>query len=90
LAGLGIGFGVSHAGERKGNLPSSANTRVLTLPAYTVADLALYYRLRDSVMTLKIGNLFDERYFENTGLLAETQVQPGLPRNISLSWRVPF
>jgi len=90
LDGLGAGIGVSYAGERKGNLPSSTDARVMVLPSYKIVDLAIYYKRNNSITTLKIGNLLDERYFESTGLLAETQVQPGLPRNISLSTRIQF
>lgn len=90
LKGLGIGGGYAYVGERAGNLPSTANPVTMRLPAYSIADVSLFYRVGAADLTLKLGNLFDERYFESTGLLAETQVQPGMPRNISFSVRLPF
>lgn len=90
LQGLGIGAGAYYSSEIAGSLPSAADGRVLTLPSYAVADLALYYRLHDRHnFTLKIGNLFDEHYFEGVNSTQnENGVVPGTPRNLTLSWRV--
>ena len=92
LQGLGIGFGTYYSIEIAGSLPSLSDRRVLMLPDYTVADLALYYGWRDRHhFTLKVGNLFDEHYFEGVNsTLNENGVVPGTPRNITLSWRVNF
>lgn len=92
LQGLGIGFGTYYSSEIAGSLPSLSDRRVLMLPDYTVADLALYYGWRDRHhFTLKVGNLFDEHYFEGVNsTLNENGVVPGTPRNITLSWRVNF
>ncbi|MBV6416753.1 MAG: Ferrichrome outer membrane transporter/phage receptor [Steroidobacteraceae bacterium] len=90
LQGLGIGVGTYYSSEIAGSLPSQNDGRVLMLPGYTVADLAIYYRLRERHnFTLKIGNLFDEHYFEGVNsTLNENGVVPGAPRNMTLSWRV--
>lgn len=90
LQGLGIGAGAFHSSEVTGSLPSIADSRVLVLPSYTVADLAFYYALGDKFdFTLKFGNLFDERYFEGVNSTTnEIGVVPGMPRNVTLSWRV--
>lgn len=90
LQGLGVGLGAFHSSEVAGSLPSVSDRRVLMLPSYTVADLALYYALGDRFdFTLKFGNLLDERYFEGVNSTTnEIGVVPGMPRNVTLSWRV--
>ncbi len=88
LRGLGIGLGVVHTGERSGILPSSADTRNLALPAYTVVDLGFYYVWQRFTFNLKLGNLFDKTYYESTGQTAQVQVAPGPPRNVTFSVRV--
>jgi len=91
LRNFGIGFGASYNSEIAGSLPTSSDGRVLILPSYTVADLALYYLMAERYnFTLKISNLFDERYFDGVGSQNENGVMPGAPRNITLSLRVPL
>src|SRR5690606_7058633 len=90
LRNLGIGLGMVYSSETAGSLPSAADRRVLVLPSYTVADLALYYRIADRYdLTLKAGNLFDKRYFEGVNSTTnEIGVVPGMPRNVTLSMRI--
>ncbi|HRP74688.1 MAG TPA: TonB-dependent receptor [Xanthomonadaceae bacterium] len=92
LRNFGIGAGVSYSSEVAGSLPSANDPRVLVLPSYTVADLALYYRIADRYdLTLKAGNLFDKRYFEGVNSTTnEIGVVPGVPRNVTLSVRIPL
>lgn len=92
LRNLGIGAGLSYSSEVAGSLPSRNDARVLVLPSYTVADLALYYRLADRYdFTLKIGNVFDKLYFEGVNSTTnENGVVPGVPRNITFSVRIPL
>jgi iron complex outermembrane receptor protein len=90
LKGLGIGVGVVYTGERSGILPSTADTRDLALPAYTVVDLALSYIWERYAFNLKVGNVLDKTYYESTGQTAQVQVAPGAPRNVTLSMRVNF
>jgi iron complex outermembrane receptor protein len=90
LKGYGIGFGLSHIGERAGNLPSAANARILNMPAFTIADLGLYYVHKNYDLTFKVTNLFDKLYYESTGQTADVQLQPGAPRNLALSLRSHF
>ncbi len=63
---------------------------MLLLPSYTVADLAFYYTVQSRFdFTLKLGNVFDRRYFEGVNSTTnEIGVVPGAPRNITLSLRV--
>ena len=91
LKGLGIGVGISSVSSQAGNLPSSANSKVLRLPSYTVADLALYYGWGPATFTLKMGNVFDKTYYDSVGsTLADLSVVPGAPRNLTLSVRTAF
>ena len=57
-----------------------------------MADLAFYYRVADRYdFTLKIGNVFDKLYFEGVNSTTnENGVVPGVPRNITLSVRIPL
>jgi iron complex outermembrane receptor protein len=87
LTGFSVGFGVVHVSEQAGNLVSLSNTRLLTLPSYTTADLSIYYRLQERYdLALKFGNITDELYYDSVGsTLAEQSVVPGAPRSVSLS-----
>jgi iron complex outermembrane receptor protein len=88
--GYGFGFGLSYVSERAGNLPSTANPLVLRMPAYTIADLGLYYVHKNYELTFKVSNLFDKTFYESTGQTADVQLLPGAPRNLALSMRTHF
>ncbi len=92
LKGLGVGLGAYYSSSIAGSLPSISDRRVLTLPSYTIADFAVYYTIRDRYdLTLKVGNLFDKRYYEGVNSTTnEIGVVPGMPRNVTLSLRIPF
>ena len=92
LKNLGIGAGISYSSDVAGSLPSANDRRVLVLPGYAVSDLAVYYRIADRYeLTFKVGNVFDKRYFEGVNSTTnENGVVPGLPRNVTLSVRIPL
>lgn len=92
LKDLSVGLGVYYSSAIAGSLPSRSDARVLTLPSYVVADLALYYKFHQRYdFTLKFGNLFDRRYFEGVNSTTnENGVVPGAPRNVTLSLRIPL
>lgn len=77
LRGLSIGLGVQHSSDRL-----SWYERNLTLPAYTVADAVVGYRVVGTGLefALKVNNLLDTTYW--TGALDKTWVFPGTPRNV--------
>ena len=84
LRDFGVGLGVEHRGD---SFPWFVD-RVL-IPSYTRFDAAVYYRPIGSSfqITLKVNNLFDERYFD--GALSAGRLFPGAPRNalVSTSYR---
>ena len=89
--GLGLGLGVTYTGDRDGLLPtSSSDLKTLDLPAYTVVDSAIYYDTEHLSINLKVGNLFDKRYYESAGATGRIQISPGQPRNVTLTTRVKF
>jgi iron complex outermembrane receptor protein len=91
LHGLGLGLGVSYVGDRTGLLPTATSSALLTLPAYTIADAAVYYKLNDRVdLTLKVTNIFDKVYYESAGFSADIQIVPGEPRTLTLTARTHF
>jgi iron complex outermembrane receptor protein len=90
LDGTGIGFGVVYNDERTGNIPSTADKRVLKLPSYVIADLGVYFSRGDYDLTMKVGNLFDKKYYESAGFMNELQILPGAPRNLAFSLRKRF
>lgn len=91
--GLGLGFGLTYTGDRAGLLPTSAtDLKTLDLPAYVVADTALYWTRGHYSLTLKVGNLFDKKYFVSSGggSLGRLQILPGDPRYVTLAAKVKF
>ena len=78
LKGLSIGAGANYMDE---TFTNSSNTYVL--PAYTVADLAVGYRVGRVGLRLNINNVFDEKYFANA--IFANQFSPGPTRNFLLS-----
>jgi iron complex outermembrane receptor protein len=84
LAGLGATLGVSYNSRRNGDIYSvnPDGSVLLWLPAYTLVDAGLTYRGDGWGLQLTVANLFDERYFPDTGGI--DRVTPGNPRN----WRL--
>jgi len=80
LNGASIGAGVNYMGE---TFTNSANT--LVMAAYTVADLAVGYRVGRIGMRLNVNNLFNEHYYANA--IYANQFSPGATRNFLVSLR---
>jgi iron complex outermembrane receptor protein len=90
LNGLGVGLGVSYTGQRTGLLPTATSSSTLPLPAYTIADVALYYKLKNFDFTLKVANLFDKTYYESAGFTGDINIVPGAPRTVTFTVRTRF
>lgn len=84
LAGLGATLGVSYNSKRNGDIYSTQpdGSVLLWLPAYTLVDAGLSYRRDGWGAQVTVANLFDKRYWPDTGGI--DRVTPGNPRN----WRL--
>ncbi|GAB3251017.1 TonB-dependent receptor [Larkinella harenae] len=78
LRGLSLGLGSNYMSDTYAN---SANTYVL--PAYTVVDGAVGYRIGRVGLRLNVNNLLNERYFNN--VIITNQFYPGATRNYLLT-----
>lgn len=92
LDNFGFGIGVSYIDARVGLLPTAAApTAILALPAYTTVDLGLYYKASSAIdLTIKVTNLFDQRYIESAGFTGDINLVPGTPRFATLTARMHF
>lgn len=84
LAGLGATLGVSYNSKRNGDVYStrSDGSVLIWLPAYTLVDAGLSYKRDGWGAQLTVANLFNKRYWPDTGGI--DRVTPGNPR----SWRL--
>lgn len=74
VEGLAFSGGLTHVGERFG----IANN-IFTLPAYTLVDLGVRYRLTGNLdLSVNVRNLFDKTYY--TGSINSTTIGVGQPR----------
>ena len=78
LRGLGVGFGVQYQGSR---IPWFS--RAFELPAFTVADAALYYRVKAIQLAVNANNLFNTTYW--VGAYDYFRLFPGAPRNVMVN-----
>lgn len=83
--GFGLGGGVVRVGDRYAS-PSN----LVTLPAYTRADLAAFYESRAFDLRLAVNNVGNTRYFESAHGGADNYNTPGAPRNVEASLRLKF
>ncbi|MGH8190797.1 MAG: TonB-dependent receptor domain-containing protein, partial [Rhodanobacteraceae bacterium] len=90
LRGLGFGLGLIYNGERNGFTPTKVGAPMLRLPAYTRVDAALYYSIRNYVVTFKVENVFDKTYYQSAGFNGDINLFPGSPRLFTLAVRAFF
>lgn len=76
-----MGLGIAYAGKRWGELPRTGSR--VELPDYFVTDFVVYYDHPAVYGTLKIGNVFDETYYESGS--NDRRIVPGAPRGFVLS-----
>jgi catecholate siderophore receptor len=83
--GWGAGLGVVYQGSSFATLDN-----VVTLPAFTRADGALYYTFAGGKtrLQLNVENLFDKKYFPTAD--GNNNISPGAPRNARLTLRTSF
>lgn len=77
LKDIGVGLGAQYNGSR---IPWF--TRAFEVPAYTVVDMAVYYRPGKSniQVALNVNNVFNKTYW--IGAQNYTRLFPGAPRNV--------
>lgn len=85
LAGLELGGGLTHVGERFITLPNA-----LTAEAFTTADLQASYPVGPATLGLSVTNLFDSDHFEPYAYLNQAVVIPARPRAVAVSLRTSF
>lgn len=78
--GFSIGAGANYMDE---TFTNSSNSYVL--PAYTVFDAALGYRIGRIGLRINVNNLFNEKYFANA--IFDNQFSPGATRNFLVTVR---
>lgn len=79
LRGSDLGAALNYVGERSGQAGSS-----FTLPSYSTVDLLAHYKASEEVTVgLNLNNLFNRKYYERA--FNSVWVQPGEPRNLSVS-----
>lgn len=83
LRGFGLGFGGNAASEYL--TLNRANTGTFALPAYQVFNASLSYTGAQYLLTLKVNNLTDQKYFSGW-----STVTPQNLRNVSLSLNYRF
>lgn len=95
LQNLGFGAGVSYESARTGTLPTAPSSKVLILPGYTLADLALYYSIpgshdRTYNLTLEVSNVLNKVYYPAAGGGGALAIVPGTPRLYTLTFDTQF
>ncbi len=73
LKGIGIGAGANAVSSR------TTFSDILTLPAYTVADLAVYYTVDRVKLSVNLNNVFNKTHW--VGGYDFNRLFPGTPRN---------
>lgn len=84
LTGLGATLGLTYNSKRNGDTWSTKpdGSVLLWLPSYVLVDAGLSYKRDGWGAQLTVANLFNERYWPDTGGI--DRVTPGNPRN----WRL--
>lgn len=80
VKGLSLGAGANYMDE---TFTTSSNS--YALPAYTIVDAALGYRVGRIGLRLNVNNLLNEKYFANA--IFDNQFSPGATRNFLVTVR---
>lgn len=85
LKGLSTSLGMTYNSSRNGSFDdvNVGTTPTLILPAYTIVDAGIAYKLAGWGIQANVGNLFDKRYWPSAGRL--TRVTVGQPRSFRLT-----
>ncbi|MES2732514.1 MAG: TonB-dependent receptor [Bacteroidota bacterium] len=80
LKGLSLGAGANYMSQTFADSDNS-----YALPAYSVVDATIGYRIRQVSLHLNVNNVLNEKYFNN--VIITNQFYPGATRNYLLSVR---
>ena len=80
---FGAGAGLNYVGEK-----ISWQERDLVLPAYTVVDAAVYYKLKSMQLSFNVNNVFNKEYW--VGAFNYPRLFPGTPRNVMFAVKYTF
>ena len=83
LKNFGVGAGLNYVDKK-----ISWQERDLVLPAYTIVDAAVYYKLKSMQIAFNVNNLFNKEHW--LGAFNYPRLFPGTPRNIMLNVRYHF
>ncbi len=84
IARLGVGFGIIH----RSDMFAAVDNKV-TLPGYTKADAAIFFRLTEKLrLQANVENLLDKKYYVNAD--NNTNISPGSPRAIRVGLTARF
>ena len=80
---MGVGAGLNYSAEK-----ISWQEPDLVLPAYTIVDAAVYYKIKDMQLSFNINNIFNKTYW--LGAFNYPRLFPGTPRNVMFTVRYTF
>ncbi|MEO6236938.1 MAG: TonB-dependent siderophore receptor [Vicinamibacterales bacterium] len=81
---LGVGMGIVHRSDM-----FAAIDNTVTLPGYTEADAAAYFRIRQHLsLQANLENVFNARYVRNAD--GNTNISPGFPRTLRIGLTAAF
>lgn len=83
LKNFGVGAGVNYSAEK-----ISWQEPDLVLPAYTIFDTAVYYKLGNMQVAVNVNNVFNKTYW--LGAFNYPRLFPGTPRNVMLNIKYNF
>lgn len=86
LKGLGIGMGYNFVSERLGTVSRTAFP--ISLPAYGVADMAIYYKINNIQIQINANNFLNKTYW--VGGYDALGVFPGMPFNLKTTLSYKF
>lgn len=88
LERFGVSAGLVYRSGRIGTLPTATSLTTLALPSYFLADVSIHYRSYGYDIALKLGNVFDEKYFRSAD--TAVRIYPGDPRHVALTFKKHF
>lgn len=83
--GVGVAFGINYVDQRNLRIRSSGKQ---TIPAYTIANAAIYYKVKKVLIQANLNNITGKTYW--VGGYDYVRLFPGAPRNFLLTLGYQF